>query len=229
MLLTINNLSKSYGKKQVLEEVCLQIPENEIVGLLGSNGAGKSTLIKCINDLLCYEGSIQLDGREQQPALRSQIAYLPEKSCLKQTWKIRDAIRFFDAFYPDFDAEKAGRLISQMELDPDSEIKALSKGMQEKLQIALILSRKARLYILDEPLGGVDPATREKILDMILENFAPGSSMIVSTHLIADLERILDRALFMKEGKIMLDGAADDLRETHKKSIDALFREVYAC
>ena len=229
MLLTINNLSKSYGKKQVLDEVCLQIPENEIVGLLGSNGAGKSTLIKCINDLLCYEGSIQLDGKEQQPALRSQIAYLPEKSCLKQTWKIREAIRFFDTFYPDFDADKAMRLVSQMELDPSQEIKALSKGMQEKLQIALILSRNARLYILDEPLGGVDPATREKILDLILENFAPGSSMIVSTHLIADLERILDRALFMKEGKIVLDGAADDLRETHKKSIDALFREVYAC
>lgn len=229
MLLNIEHLSKSYGSSAVLDDLSLSVHENELIGLLGPNGSGKSTLIKCINDLVIPDtGTVEIDGLPPQAATRALVAYLPEKSCLDPSWTGKDAIRFFASFYPDFDAQKAERLAEHLDLSLDQELRSMSKGMQEKLQIALIMARRARLYILDEPLGGVDPLTRDLILDTVLRNFEDGSSMIISTHMIADLERILDRAVFLKHGRIVLDESADALRESRGKSIDAIYREVFS-
>lgn len=229
MLLQIDHLSKSFGLKKVLDDLNLELKENQIVGLLGPNGSGKSTLIRCINDLLVPDqGNIKLDGKSLGALNKEDISYLPERSALPLHWKVKEALSFYSAFYSNFDREKAEKLIQEFDLDQNAEIKAMSKGMQEKLHLALVMSRKAKLYILDEPLGGVDPAARDRILSAILTNFEDGASMIISTHLIAEIEPILDRAIFLKNGKVLVNEEADLLRVQQQKSLDSYFREVYA-
>lgn len=229
MKLQVKGLSKSYGSRQVLKDVSFEIEPGQIAGLLGANGAGKSTMIKCINDLLIPDrGEISIDGKSFVPADHNRIFYLPEKTYLDPSSNARKTILFFSKFYPDFDAGKAFALLEKMELDPKQPIKSMSKGMQEKLQLILVLSRKADLYILDEPIGGVDPAAREKILDLILDQFDGEASLLVSTHMISEIERILDRVLIVRQGEIILDGQADELRQTRQKSLEQIFVEVMA-
>ena len=192
-LLECKNLCKSYDEKQVLKDVNLKIPKGKIIGLLGKNGTGKTTLIKLINDLLTpTSGEILINGKKPGVESKKIISYLPEKTYIDREMKVKDAIKYFEEFYDNFDSEKAKKLLKDLDLDVNSKISKMSKGMQEKLQLILVMSRNAELYILDEPLGGVDPATRDYILDTILSNFSEGASVIISTHLIADIERILD-------------------------------------
>ena len=230
MLLECKNVSKNYGKKKALNKVSLEIPEGRIIGLLGKNGAGKSTLIKLINDLLVLdEGSILFEGKPIGVYSKEHISYLPERTYLDKTMKVSEVIKLFKEFYKDFNEEKALKLLKDLDLDIETRINKMSKGMQEKLQLVLVMSREASLYILDEPLGGVDPATRDYILDTILTNFKEGSSIIISTHLISDIERILDDVLFIDKGKIVLSSSADSLRKKEKASIDEVFRRMFKC
>lgn len=227
-LLEYKNLNKSFGHTEILTDINLKIPRGKIIGLLGRNGAGKSTLIKLANDLLTpTSGEVLVNGEPIGVHSKELIAYLPERTYLDKTLTIAQTIDFFTEFYKNFDPEKARRLIRELNLDLNQKISKMSKGMQEKLQLALVLSRNAELYILDEPLGGVDPATRDYILDTILANFTEGASVIISTHLIADIERILDEVIFIDHGKIILTGNADKLRHQHKTSVDEIFRKTF--
>lgn len=227
-LLEYKNLNKSFGHTEILTDINLKIPRGKIIGLLGRNGAGKSTLIKLANDLLTpTSGEVLVNGEPIGVHSKELIAYLPERTYLDKTLTIAQTIDFFTEFYKNFDPEKARRLIRELNLDLNQKISKMSKGMQEKLQLALVLSRNAELYILDEPLGGVDPATRDYILDTILANFTEGASVIISTHLIADIERILDEVIFIDHGKIILTGNADKLRHQHKASVDEIFRKTF--
>lgn len=229
MLLKVSNLQKKFNDKQVLNGIDFEIEPGEIVGLLGENGCGKSTLIKCINQLLVFDqGTVKLDQANNEEDLHSMISYLPDKPALDPDWKVKDAIRFYKDFYSDFDESKAREQLKKMDLPENRKIREMSKGMQEKLQLILAISRKARLYILDEPLGGIDPASRDRILDSILSQFEDGSSMLISTHLIADIERILDRVLILKYGRIIDSRKADEIREQENCSIDEYFRRIYA-
>lgn len=227
MILKIEHLNKAYHGRQVLKDVSLQVKENEIVALLGPNGTGKTTLIQCICDLVIPDsGTIVIEGTLQPQSAR--VAFLPERSSLDPSWTALQAIRFFQDFYPDFQPDKARAILKDLELDENTELRSMSKGMQEKLQIALVMARRVRLYILDEPLGGVDPLSRDHILDTVLRNFEEGSSMILSTHLISDIERILDRVIMLEHGSIKIDEPADALRARRQKSIDEIYREVYS-
>ena len=229
-LLECKNLCKSYDEKQVLKDVNLKIPKGKIIGLLGKNGTGKTTLIKLINDLLTpTSGEILINGKKPGVESKKIISYLPEKTYIDREMKVKDAIKYFEEFYDDFDSEKAKKLLKDLDLDVNSKISKMSKGMQEKLQLILVMSRNAELYILDEPLGGVDPATRDYILDTILSNFSEGASVIISTHLIADIERILDEVIFIDKGQIIVTSSADELRNKEKASIDEIFRRYFKC
>ena len=229
-LVECKKLCKSYDEKQVLKDVNLKIPKGKIVGLLGKNGTGKTTLIKLINDLLTpTSGEILIKGKKPGVESKDIIAYLPEKTYLDREMSVKDAIKYFEEFYTDFDSKKAVKLLKDLDLDMNSKISKMSKGMQEKLQLILVMSRNAELYILDEPLGGVDPATRDYILDTILSNFCEGASVIISTHLIADIERILDEVIFIDKGKIILTSPADELRNKENASIDEIFRRCFKC
>ena len=229
-LLECKSLCKSFDDKKILDDINLKIPKGKIIGLLGKNGAGKSTLIKLINDLLTpTSGEILFNGEKIGVNSKKHISYLPERTYLDKEMKIRDVFKFFTDFYKDFNLSKAEKLLKDLNLNKEQKISKMSKGMQEKLQLVLVMSREAELYILDEPLGGVDPATRDYILDTILSNFKEGSSVIISTHLIADIERILDEVIFIDNGKIILTSSADELRNKEKKSIDEVFREVFKC
>lgn len=227
-LLEYQEVCKSYGKKLILKDINLEIPRGKIVGLLGPNGAGKTTLIKLANGLLTpTRGEIKFLGGPIGVASKTEIAYLPERTYLDKSWTIDEVLRFFADFYQNFDREKAEKLISDLDLRLDDRIVHMSKGMQEKLQLVLVMSRHAKLYILDEPLGGVDPATRDYILDTILSNFDEGASVLISTHLIAEVERILDEVIFLKAGKILLQEDADKLRDREDTSIDEIFRRTF--
>ena len=229
-LLKIKNLKKSFDKKIILDDINLTIPKGEIVGLLGRNGAGKSTLIKLINDLLTPDsGEILFKGKKIGVYSKEHISYLPERTYLDKSMRVSDVIDYFSDFYKDFNSKKAYSLLENLDLDSKSRISKMSKGMQEKLQLILVMSREADLYILDEPLSGVDPATRDYILDTILSNFKEGASIIISTHLISDIERILDKVVFIDKGKIVLSSAADDLRKKENASIDEIFRRMFKC
>lgn len=229
-LLECKNLCKRFDDKIILDNINLKIPKGKIIGLLGKNGAGKSTLIKLINDLLTpSSGEILFNGEKIGVNSKNHISYLPERTYLDKEMKVKDVFKLFTEFYKDFNLSKADKLLKDLNLDKEQKISKMSKGMQEKLQLVLVMSREADLYILDEPLGGVDPATRDYILDTILSNFKEGSSVIISTHLIADIERILDEVIFIDNGKIILTSSADDLRTKEKKSIDEIFREVFKC
>lgn len=229
-LLEVKHLTKTFDGKKILDDVNLVIPEGKIIGLLGKNGAGKSTLIKSINDLLTIdEGEILFKGKKLGVYSKENISYLPERTYLDKSMKVSEIIDYFSEFYKDFDKERAYRLLKDLKLDSEKRIIKMSKGMQEKLQLILVMSRDADLYILDEPLSGVDPATRDYILDTILSNFKEGASIIISTHLITDIERILDEVIFIDEGKIVLNSSADELRNKEKSSIDEIFRRMFRC
>ena len=229
-LLECKNLCKEFDKTPILQDINLKIPRGKIIGLLGKNGAGKSTLIKLINDLLTpTSGEILINGEKPGVQSKEAIAYLPERTYLDKEMTIKQAIKYFEEFYNNFDSEKAIRLLKDLNLDINKKISKMSKGMQEKLQLVLVMSRNAELYILDEPLGGVDPATRDYILDTILSNFSEGASVIISTHLISDVERILDEIIFVDQGKIVLTSSADELRKKENASIDEVFRRYFKC
>ena len=229
-LLECKHLYKDYGDKKVLKDINLTIPRGKIIGLLGKNGMGKTTLIKLINDLLVpTKGQILVNGKEIGIESKNIISYLPEKTYLDKSMTVKEILTFFEEFYSNFDIQKAKKLIKDLDLDLNSKISKMSKGMQEKLQLVLVMSRRADLYILDEPLGGVDPATRDYILDTILSNFNEGASVIISTHLIADIERILDEVIFIDKGKIILTSDTDELRNKEKSSIDEIFRRMFKC
>ena len=230
VLLECKNLSKNYGKKQALKDINFTIPAGKIIGLLGRNGSGKTTLIKLINNLLTpTTGQILIDNKAPGPVTKAIISYLPERTYLDRRTTIKKTLDFFQDFYKDFNKKTAQKLLKDLDLDEDQKISAMSKGMQEKLQLILVMSRKDKLYILDEPLGGVDPATRDYILDTILKNFNPNASLIISTHLISDIERILDEVIFIDKGQIVLQSDADALRAKYKTSIDAIFRKEMKC
>jgi len=229
-LLECKNLCKSYDDKQVLKDINLKIPKGKIIGLLGKNGTGKSTLIKLINDLLTpTSGEVLING--EKPGIKSKevISYLPERTYLDREMRVKEAIKYFEEFYQNFDSQKAVKLLKDLDLDINIKISKMSKGMQEKLQLILVMSRNAELYILDEPLGGVDPATRDYILDTILSNFCDGASVIISTHLISDIEKILDEVIFIDKGEIVLTSTADELRNKENASIDEIFRRYFKC
>ena len=229
-LVECKKLCKSYDEKQVLKDVNLKIPKGKIVGLLGKNGTGKTTLIKLINDLLTpTSGEILIKGKKPGVESKDIIAFLPERTYLDREMSVKDAINYFEEFYTNFDKQKAIKLLKDLDLDINTKISKMSKGMQEKLQLILVMSRNAELYILDEPLGGVDPATRDYILDTILSNFCEGASVIISTHLIADIERILDEVIFIDKGEIVLTSSADELRNKENASIDEIFRRYFKC
>ena len=229
-LLECKNIYKDYDKKQVLKDINLKIPRGKIIGLLGKNGMGKTTLIKLINDLLTpTSGEILVNGKNIGIESKRSISYLPERTYLDKSMTIKQTLKYFTDFYDNFDIEKAKRLIKDLDLEIDTKISKMSKGMQEKLQLILVMSRNVELYILDEPLGGVDPATRDYILDTILNNFNEDASVIISTHLISDIERILDEVIFIDKGKIILSSDADKLREKEKGSIDEIFRRMFKC
>lgn len=227
-LLEYRHCSKNYGTKRVLQNINLKIPRGKIVGLLGKNGSGKTTLIKLANDLLTStEGEVLINGKKPGINSKKIISYLPERTYLDKEMTVEETISYFQEFYDNFDQDKAYRLLEDLDLDKKERVSHMSKGMQEKLQLILVMSRKADLYILDEPLGGVDPATRDYILDTILSNFKEGASILISTHLIADIERILDEVIFINKGKIMLTSSADELRTKEKASIDEIFRRDF--
>lgn len=229
-LLECKHLYKEFDNKQILKDISLKIPRGRIIGLLGKNGTGKSTLIKLINDLLTpTSGEILING--EKPGVKSKeiISYLPERTYLDKEMTIKQVIKYFEEFYKNFDTQKAIKLLKDLNLDINTKISKMSKGMQEKLQLILVMSRKAELYVLDEPLGGVDPATRDYILDTILSNFSEGASVIISTHLISDIERILDEVIFIDNGEIILTSSADELRKKEKLSIDEIFRRYFKC
>jgi len=229
-LLECINLEKSFGNKKVLKNINLTIPRGKIIGLLGKNGTGKSTLIKLINDLLTpTSGSILVNGKEVGVESKKIISYLPERTYLDKSMTVDQTIEYFSNFYEDFDSKKAKKLLKELDLDTTQKLSKMSKGMQEKVCLVLVMSRKAELYILDEPLGGVDPATRDYILDTILNNFNEGASVIISTHLISDIERILDEVIFIDKGKIILQSSSDELREKENASIDEIFRRTFKC
>ena len=229
-LLEINHLYKSYDSKNVLCDINLKVKQGKIIGLLGKNGTGKSTLIKLINDLLVPDkGNIKVNGKAIGVESKKIISYLPERTYLNKNMTVLEVINYFRDFYDNFDSAKAIKLLQDLKLDVNQKLSKMSKGMQEKVQLVLVMSRKAKLYILDEPLGGVDPATRDYILDTILNNFSDDASIIISTHLISDIERILVEVIFIDNGKIIIQSDADNLRNKEKKSIDEIFREMFKC
>ena len=229
-LVKCEKVNKYYGNKHILKDVCFTIENGKIIGLLGKNGTGKSTLIKIINDLLTIDsGSVLVNGKNIGVESKKIISYLPERTYLDKTMSVEKVIEYFEDFYDNFDSKKARRLLKDLDLDTKDKLSKMSKGMQEKVQLVLVMSRKADLYILDEPLGGVDPATRDYILDTILSNFNDGSSVIISTHLISDIERILDEVIFIDKGKIVLQSNTDELRQKENGSIDEIFRRMFKC
>ena len=229
-LLEINHLYKNYDDKEVLKDINLKLKGGKIIGLLGQNGAGKSTLIKLINDLLIpTKGNIKVNGNDIGVETKKIISYLPERTYLNKNMTVNEVINYFNDFYDNFDSKKARKLLKDLKLDENQKLSKMSQGMQEKVQLVLVMSRKALLYILDEPLGGVDPATRDYILDTILNNFNHDASIIISTHLIADIERILDEVVFINDGMIILHEDTDKLREKENASIDEIFRRMFKC
>lgn len=223
-LLAFENVSKSYGATPALENVSLDIPAGKIVGLLGPNGSGKTTLIKLINGLLQPDqGRVLINDMDPSPATKAIVAYLPDTTYLNE----QIALTYFKTFYKDFNLERAHHLLADLGIDENSRLKKLSKGNKEKVQLILVMSRDARLYVLDEPIGGVDPAARDYILNTIINNYSPTSTVLISTHLISDIEPILDEIVFLKDGKVVRQGNVDDIRYESGESIDQLFRQEF--
>ena len=229
-ILQCKNLGKRYGGFQALNGLNLEVEPGRIVGLLGPNGSGKTTLIKLANGLLAPStGEILIDGKKPGPETKAVVSYLPERTYLNNWMKISDAMAFFRDFYPDFRQDRAEAMIRSLNIDETKTLGAMSKGTREKVQLILVMSRAAKLYLLDEPIGGVDPAARDYILNTILSNYEPESTILISTHLITDIERILDDVIFIQNGRLVLQQSVEDIRENQGKSVDALFREVFRC
>lgn len=224
------NLSMRFGRKQALDNITLKLERGRIIGLLGPNGSGKSTLIKLSNGLLTpSSGKIRIGGNEVGVETKKIVSYLPERTYLDNNMKIYQIIDFFQDFYEDFNSDKAYNMLKYLKINPEDMLKTMSKGTKEKVQLILVMSREAQLYMLDEPIGGVDPAARDYILNTIINNYNPQASIILSTHLISDIEQILDDIVFIKEGNIVLHKSVDQIREEEGKSVDELFREVFRC
>lgn len=229
-VLLCSQVEKSYGKTQVLRGVDLTLPKGKIVGLLGPNGAGKTTLMKMICGLLTVDGGvIQVAGGPIGPQSKALVSYLPERSYLGDWMTVEESIGLFEDFYGDFSREKAMTMLDRLKVDPKARLKTLSKGTREKVQLVLVMSRNALLYVLDEPIGGVDPAAREFILSTILTGYNEEGTILISTHLISDVEAVLDEAVFLKDGQICLHESVDEIRASKGMSVDELFREVFKC
>ena len=229
-LLECRKLNKNYGGTFALNDIDLQIEAGRIVGLLGPNGSGKTTLIKLVNGLLTPTGGeVLIDGKAPSPETKAIVSYLPERNALPNWMTAKQAMDYYADFYEDFNRDKARDMIASLSLDEKQRIKAMSKGTREKLQLILVMSREAKLYLLDEPIGGVDPATRDYILRTIIGNYSENASVIISTHLIADVEQVLDDVIFLREGRVELHESVDNIRNEKGTSVDALFREVFRC
>ncbi len=229
-LLECRDLCKRYGGFQALEDINLQLQPGKIVGLLGPNGSGKTTLIKLINGLLSPTmGEILIQGEPVGVETKKIVSYLPDKNYLNNWMSVKQLLHFMKDFYEDFNYKKAQEMLGHLQISENMKLKAMSKGTKEKVQLVLVMSRDAQLYILDEPIAGVDPAARDYILNTIFTNYNPGATVLISTHLIADIEKVLNEVIFLKQGHIVLHEDANTLREREQKSIDALFREVFAC
>lgn len=229
-LLEIKNLTKRYGKKTALNNVNLVVEKGHIIGLLGPNGSGKTTLIKIVNGLLTpSSGEVLVNGNPVGINSKKVVSYLPDVNYLNMNQKVSELIKMFKLFYEDFNAERAYEMLEKLNINPNDNLKSLSKGTKEKVQLILVMSRDADLFILDEPIAGVDPAARDYILNLIISNYNPESTIIISTHLIADIEKILDQVIFLKNGNIERFTSVEDIREKEGKSVDGIFREVFKC
>ena len=229
-ILECKGLNKFYGGKQALKTIDLSLDRGRIVGLLGPNGSGKTTLIKLASGLLTPTGGeILIDGKQPGIETKKLVSYLPERTYLNDWMKVRHIIDFFCDFYGDFNKEKAYDMLSRLNINPNDRLKSMSKGTKEKVQLILVMSREAKLYLLDEPIGGVDPAARDYILRTIIGNYSEDSTVVISTHLIADIEPVLDYVVFINQGDIAMSATLDQIREEQGKSVDELFREVFRC
>lgn len=229
-ILECSSLTKKFGSKAALNGIDLKIERGQIVGLLGPNGSGKSTLIKLANALLTpSDGTILIGGQKPGVDSKKIISYLPERTYLSDWMRVHQIIELFSDFYDDFKPEKAYEMLKKLNITADDRLKTMSKGTKEKVQLILVMSREAELYLLDEPIGGVDPAARDYILETILSSYNQNATIIISSHLISDIEKILDYVVFINQGKIVLTSSVDDIRDEQGKSVDGLFREVFKC
>ena len=229
-VLQCNNLTTHYGKAPALEQVSITIEPGRIVGLLGPNGSGKTTLIKLANGLLTpSEGEILICGAAPGRATHGLVSYLPERTCIPTWMSARQLLDFYGDFYQDFRREAAEEMLDHLGIQPRQAVKQMSKGTREKVQLIMVMSRAAKLYLLDEPIGGVDPATRDYILSTIIGNYNPDAAVVISTHLIADVEKVLDEVIFISQGRVALQSTVDGIRAEKGMSVDALFREVFKC
>ncbi len=230
-LVEITHLTKVYDKKNLaVNDLNLCLSRGKIIGLLGPNGSGKTTLIKMLNGLLIpTSGTILINGMEVGVETKAHVAYLPDRTYLSGGQKISEILDYFSDFYKDFSRERALEMLKSLDITPDRKMNTLSKGTKEKVQLILVMSRQADLYVLDEPIAGVDPAARDYILNTIINNYNPDATVLISTHLISDIEKVLDEVVFLKYGQLVLHTSVDDIREKYGKSVDAYFREVFAC
>ncbi len=229
-ILECRGLIKQFGYRQALKGINLAVQPGRIVGLLGPNGSGKSTLIKLANGLLSpTAGEILIDGKAPGEESRKIVSYLPDKNYLNDWMRVEQLVKFFHDFYEDFDTHTAMDMMARLGINMKDRLKSLSKGTKEKVQLILVMSRKAKLYLLDEPIGGVDPAARDYILHTIISNYNENASVVISTHLISDVESVLDDVIFISQGEIVLTSSVDEIREQRDQSVDGLFREVFKC
>lgn len=229
-LLECNALSKRYGSVTALSDINLTLERGKIIGLLGPNGSGKTTLIKLINGLLVpTKGQLLINGTAPGTETKKTVSYLPDKTYLNNWMKVKNLLDFFEDFYDNFDKKRAYDMLEKLHINPNDHLKTMSKGTKEKVQLILVMSRNADLYVLDEPIGGVDPASRDYILDTIISNYNENSTVLISTHLIADIENVLDEVIFIQNGRILLQSSVDDIRVKEGKSVDSYFREVFKC
>ena len=228
-IIEIKGLSKSYFRNKAVDNISLTIDTGKVVGILGPNGSGKTTIIKILAGILrASKGEVLIDGITPGAKTKAFVSSLPDRNFLYDWMRIKDAIDFFDDFYEDFEKEKAYELLNFMNLDKDVKVKSLSKGMHEKLNLTLVLSRNAKLYILDEPIAGVDPVARDQTLDAIIKNYNKNSTMLITTHLVRDMEAVFDDVIFLKDGHVSLKGNAETLREQHQMQIDDLYKEIFS-
>lgn len=230
VILEAKDVSKFFGNRPALKDLNLTLEKGKIIGLLGPNGSGKSTFIKLCNGILQpSKGEILIDGHKIGIETKKVVSYLPERTYLDNNMTSVELINYFSDFYEDFDSSKAFDMLASLKINPKDKIKTMSKGTREKVQLILVMSRNSKLYMLDEPIGGVDPAARDYILNTIITNYNPEASVVISTHLITDIEHVLDEAIFIKDGELKLHKTVDEIRSVEGKSVDALFREVFRC
>ena len=229
-ILETQGLTKTYGRKHALDNVELQLPKGQIIGLLGPNGSGKTTFLKiCAGLLQPSRGDVRISGYPRGTETKYLVSFLPDRTYLNNRQKVKEQLDLFEDFYPDFDRNRAEQMLSALNISPNARFGTLSKGSKEKVMLVLVMSRRAKLYLLDEPIGGVDPATRDYILNTIVSNFDPDATVLISTHLISDVENVLDGYIFLHEGKVVRTGHTAQTREETGKTLDELFREVFRC